>query len=183
MHAHVLRNMLNKKILNDNIGEVMGKRRVWLFAALLVILISLPSIGAIYLDVKEESFSISIDPKKSTAKPGDEVSFTIDIHANGGFNDSIALVLEVEALSHYEFYDLGYVDPPYPKQIQRSLTLPEEVPASVTAYGTITASSMDLVVTEEVQITIKSGNIIGDIIGWVLGIIQAIIDWFSSLFG
>ena len=75
------------------------------------------------------------------------------------------------------------MDPPYPKQFQYTVTLPEEVPASITAFGTLTASSMDHTVTEEVQITIKSGNIVGDIIGWIIGVFRAIGNWFSSLTG
>ena len=162
--------------------KILDNRRVWLLAAFIVFLIGLPSIGALYLDAKQASFSISVDPEKTTAKPGDEVSFIIDITASAGFNDSITLVLEVEALSYYDIYDLGIVDPPYPKQFQYTVTLPDEIPASVTAYGTITASSMDQTITEEVQITIKSGNIVGDIIGWILGVVQGIINWFSNLF-
>lgn len=111
------------------------------------------------------------------------MTFTIDITAGSGFTDSITLVLEVEALSYYDIFDLGSQDPPFPKQFQYVVTAPEEVPASITMFGTITASSMDHTVTEEIQIFIKSGNIVGDIFGLILGVFRAIGNWFSSLFG
>ena len=161
----------------------MDKRRVWLLSAVITFMLALPHVSALYLDPQQAPFSVNVDPEKTTAKPGDQVSFTIEITASSGFNESIALVLEVEAMSYYDIRDLGIVDPPYPKQFQHTVAIPEEVPASVTAYGTISASSLGQTATEEIEITIKSGNIVGDIIGWILGVIQAIISWFSNLLG
>jgi hypothetical protein len=161
----------------------MKTNRLWLLITFVVFLYALPCANALIVDAQQAPFSVSVDPEKTTAEPGDEVTYTIDITASSGFTDSITLVLEVEAPSYYDIRDLGILDPPYPKQFQYTVTLPEEVPASVTAFGTLTASSMDHTVTEEVQITIKSGNIVGDIIGWILGVLRAIGNWFSSLSG
>lgn len=161
----------------------MKTYRLWLLASFVVLLYAIPFANALYLDPQQAPFSISVDPEKTTAKPGDEVTFTIDITASSEFTDYITLVLEVEAPSYYDVRDLGILDPPYPKQFQFTVTLPEEVPASVTAFGTLTASSMDHTVTEGVQIKIQSGNIVGEIIGWIIGVLQAIGNWFSSLTG
>ncbi len=160
----------------------MNTSRVWLLSSI-VLLSALPFASALYPDPQQAPFSISVEPENTTAKPGDDVTFTIDITATSGFTDSITLILEVEALSYNDIFDLGIQDPPYPKHFQYTVTVPEEVPVSVTAYGTLTASSMGHTVTEEVQITIESGNIVGDIIGWILGVFRAIGDWLSSIFG
>ena len=156
--------------------------RIVILVSFFILFSCFSSVGAYYYDPQQAPFSIDVNPKKKTVKPGDEIIFTVDITADSGFNDYIAIVLEVEAMSYYDIYDFGYIEPPYPKQVQETITVPEEVPASVTVYGTITASSMEHTVIEEVQITIQSGNIIGQIIGWILGVIQGIISWFNNLF-
>ncbi len=48
------------------------------------------------------------------------------------------------------------------------------MPGDVTAYGTVSAYSGDHVVEEQVTLNIKSGGILGSIIGWVLSVLNSI---------
>jgi len=179
----ILSHILNIIWNSLEVWSFLKTNRPWLLVTFIILLYALPFANALIIDARQAPFSFRVSPKKPTAKPGDEVTFTIDITASSGFTDSITLVLEVEALSYYNIFDLGSQDPPFPKQFQYVVTVPEEVPASITMFGTLTASSMDHTVTEEVQIIIKSGNIVGNIVGLILGVFRAIGNWFSSLFG
>ena len=162
----------------------MKNVRLWFLASFTVILMMVPVVYAFYPEVHQQApFSISVDPKKKTVKAGDDVTYTIEISADAEFSESIYITLEVEALSYHDTYDLGSQDPPFPKEFQYTVPIPEDVPGSITIHGTITGSSMEHTVSEEVQVNIKSGNIIGDIVGWFLGILSAISNWISKLFG
>jgi hypothetical protein len=159
------------------------KKRILILVSFFILLSCLSSVNANYHDPQQAPFSIDVNPKKKTVQPGDEIAYTIDITADSTFNESIEIELHVQAPGYDDYYAFGIVEPPYPKKVEQSLKVPEDIPASVTVTGTIIASSMyGTPVTDEVEITIKSGNIIGDIIGWILGLIQAIINWFNNLF-
>jgi hypothetical protein len=158
------------------------KKRILILVSFFIFACCLSSVSAFFLDPQQAPFSIDVNPKKKTVKPGDEVTFTVDITADSTFNDYIEIELHVQAPAYDDYYYFGIIEPPYPKQVQETITVPEEVPASVKVHGTIYASSMYDTVTEEVEITIQSGNIIGQIIGWILGVIQSISNWFNNLF-
>ena len=124
-------------------------------------------------------FSISVDPITDTAFPAELKEYTITINANPGFTDSGYLELEISALSYNEMYNIGVFEPPYPAVIVYEFPVPEDVPGDVTAYGTITAFSGDFEAETEVTLMIKSGGILGSIIGWFLSMLNTIRNLFS----
>jgi hypothetical protein len=127
-------------------------------------------------------FTLSVEPKTTTKKPGDMMTYKITIDADSGFNEPISLDLFVTALTYEQYYALNTQEPPYPKVYEYTFMVPEEVPADVTAHGVITGYGGGYVVEEAVTLKISSGGILGSIIGWVLGILNAIRNIISNLF-
>ena len=124
-------------------------------------------------------YSITAEPEKTSAAPGDLKEYTITINAEPGFEDSIYLEVEITALTYNELYMIDVVDPPYPVEYNYVFEVPEDVPADVTATGIIRGISGDYVVEEEVTIDIKTGGLVGAIVGWILKILNAIRNFFS----
>ena len=124
-------------------------------------------------------YSISVEPETDTASPGEIKEFTIIITADPEFTDSGYIELEITALTYEETYYIGNFEPPYPAVIEYEFMVPEDIPGDVTAYGTVTAYSGDYVADTEVTLRIKSGGILGSIIGWVLSILNSIRQLFS----
>ena len=86
------------------------------------------------------SFTLIVTPVEVRAKPGDAILYVMAIEPMGGFDESVSLRLEVNALLLYrESFDLGDIDPPFPKTIEYRFVVPPEVPGGITVKGHITA--------------------------------------------
>jgi len=63
----------------------------------------------------------------------------MSIEPKGGFDQPVALRLDVNALFLYQnSFDLGSVNPPYPMTIEYLFTVPGDVPGGVTVKGVLT---------------------------------------------
>jgi len=127
-------------------------------------------------------FTISIEPKEMTANVGDEVTYSMSISADEGFNEPIYFELDISALGYQVTLDVGQQDPPYPKDFEYSFTLPSEIPIDVTAEGVMTATSGDYVVQETVKITIKQSGGAGGLIGWLIQMLAEFWNRIISIF-
>ena len=136
-------------------------------------------VSLIPLVYSQAPFTLQVEPETATASPGDLLDYTITINANQGFEDDVIIELEITALSYNEYYMIGEASPPYPAKYDYTFVVPEEIPGDVTAKGVIKASSGEHIVEKEVTLTIKSGGILGSIIGWILSILNAIRNFFS----
>ncbi len=98
------------------------------------------------------SFTLIVTPVEVRAKPGDAILYVMAIEPMGGFDESVSLRLEVNALLLYresfevnalllyrESFDLGDIDPPFPKTIEYRFVVPSEVPGGITVKGHLTA--------------------------------------------
>jgi len=103
-----------------------------------------------------------------SAKGGDEITFTLRIDAEEGFNGSIGLELEVAAFGYDAKFDIGTQKPPYPKEFEHTITMPSDIPVDVTAQGILRATSEEDVQEEYVEISIQSSGEGGGILGWLL---------------
>jgi len=85
------------------------------------------------------AFTLLVTPVEARAPPGGTVGYTMTIEPKGGFDDPINLRLTVSALALYrETFDLGTVDPPYPKVFEYRFIVPPDVPSGITVRGVLT---------------------------------------------
>jgi hypothetical protein len=98
------------------------------------------------------SFSLLVTPVEARAPPGGTILYTMTIEPKGGFDDRLSLRLDVNALLLYrESFDLGTIDPPYPRTVEYRFVVPADVPSGITVKGVLSAEgggssdSVDLV--------------------------------------
>ena len=149
------------------------KKTIMIFIIILFSFIAFPIVYA------QAPYTVSVEPETGEASPGDLKEYIITIEADPGFTDFVYIELEIIALTYNETYNIGTAEPPYPAEIIYNFPVPEDVPGDVTAYGTVSAYSGDHVVEEQVTLNIKSGGILGGIIGWVLSVLNSIRNFFS----
>jgi len=126
-------------------------------------------------------FSIDVEPNKLSAKGGDEITFSLRIDAEEGFNGSINIELEVTAMGYDATFDFGTQSPPYPKEFDYTITIPSDIPVEVTANGVLRAISGEMVREEYVEINIQSSG--GGILGWFLRGLSNLWKAILSIFG
>lgn len=81
-------------------------------------------------------FSLFVTPIEVRARPGEVVTYTLTIEPRGGFAAPVGLRLDASALFLFRnSYDLGMVDPPYPRTVQYPFVVPGELPAGITVRG------------------------------------------------
>ena len=86
------------------------------------------------------SFTLLVTPVEARAGPGDTIRYTLSIEPKGGFDQPVALRLDVSALFLYHnSFDLGTVSPPYPTTMEYSFTVPNDVPGGITVKGVLSA--------------------------------------------
>jgi len=126
-------------------------------------------------------FSIDVEPNKLSAKGGDEITFSLRIDAEEGFNGSINIELEVTAMGYDVTFDVGTQSPPYPKEFDYTITIPSDIPVDVTANGILRATSGEMIQEEYVEINIQSSG--GGILGWFLRGLSNLWKAILSIFG
>jgi hypothetical protein len=83
-------------------------------------------------------FTLFVTPVEVRARPGEVVTYTLTIEPRGGFAAPVALRLDASALFlFHNSYDLGVVDPPYPRTVQYPFVVPSELPAGITVRGVL----------------------------------------------
>ncbi|MBN1194680.1 MAG: hypothetical protein JXA08_04975 [Methanomicrobiaceae archaeon] len=83
------------------------------------------------------SFTFTVTPEETQASPGDRVEYRLDIIPEGGFAAPIVLKLEIRALFIGEQYDLGTLNPPYPRSQIYPFIIPDTLPSGITLEGTL----------------------------------------------
>ena len=85
------------------------------------------------------AFTLLVTPVEVRSPPGGTVVYMMTIEPKGGFDDPINLRLTVSALALYrQTFDLGTVDPPYPKVFEYRFIVPPDVPSGITVRGVLT---------------------------------------------
>ncbi|MFC1803999.1 hypothetical protein ACFL0D_08570 [Thermoproteota archaeon] len=145
----------------------------------LVILVFLLQISIAYA---QAPYEITVDPISASIAKDEVITYNIDITADPGFVDLIDITLEVSVLGATEYFNLGTAFGPYPMTFVQTLDVPEEVPAGVTINGKILATSGSYIVEEDVEIHIKGGNIITNILNAIIQTFRGIVRTISNLF-
>ncbi|NYT06220.1 MAG: hypothetical protein GKC04_07640 [Methanomicrobiales archaeon] len=95
-------------------------------------------------------FSLAVQPKEAEAAPGSSVAYTLTVQPEGGFNETITLVLDVQALFIRQQYDLGSLVPPFPRSLTYPLDVPGTLPPGITLEGTLRAEGGGIVREETI---------------------------------
>jgi hypothetical protein len=85
------------------------------------------------------SFTFSISPQTAQARPGQTLTYTMDILPVDGYNGTVHVTLVVSALFVTRDYDLGTYEPPYPRHIEYPMMVPGSIPSGITLEGKVTA--------------------------------------------
>ena len=85
-------------------------------------------------------FSLSVSPLSASARPGETLTYTLDIQGGEGITEPIHLSLTAKALFFSQTYDLGDLNPPFPQIITRDFQVPGNLPSGITVNGVITAT-------------------------------------------
>lgn len=104
------------------------------------------------------TFSITVTPSSSTARPGETVRHTLTVHPKGGFCAPIEVRVSATALGgvYREGRDLGTIAAPYPPLTYKAVTpaLPPFI-STATVDARVTASGGGTTRTERVQLVIR----------------------------
>jgi hypothetical protein len=98
------------------------------------------------------SFTLLVTPVEARSPPRGSVLYTLTIEPRGGFDAPITLRLDINALLLYrDSFDLGTIDPPFPRTFEYRFVVPGDVPSGTTVTGVLTGEgggytdSVDLV--------------------------------------
>jgi hypothetical protein len=85
------------------------------------------------------AFRLLVTPVEARVRPGDTIVYSLTVEPEGGFDEPVSLRLDVRALFLYqESFDLGTIDPPFPKTLDYRFVVPSEVPTGITVSGVLT---------------------------------------------
>jgi len=99
-------------------------------------------------------FSLSVSPKSASARPGDTLTYTLEILHGEGLTGSIRMSLTAKVLFVTRTYDLGTTDPPFPKNVTYDFKVPEYLPSGTTVNGVITATGGSQTESEDISLNI-----------------------------
>lgn len=99
-------------------------------------------------------FSLSVTPQTASARPGDKLTYTLNIGHGEGLTGPIRFSLAAKVLFFSQTYDLGTVDPPFPKSITYDFTVPGNLPSGVTVNGVITATGNGQTETQDIALNV-----------------------------
>jgi hypothetical protein len=86
------------------------------------------------------SFLMTVTPTNAHARPGDPVDCEVLITPLNGFDEPVALELEVDAGPVFRgTYNAGVMYPPYPRTYEYRVVVPSQAPAPLTVNGTLRA--------------------------------------------
>ena len=99
-------------------------------------------------------FTLSVTPQSSSARPGDKLTYTLNIQHGEGLTGPIHFSLAANVLFFSQTYDLGTVDPPFPKSITYDFMVPGNLPSGVTVNGVITATGNGQTETQDISLNV-----------------------------
>jgi hypothetical protein len=99
-------------------------------------------------------YSVSISPVSASARPGDTLVYTLNIAGGEGMTDPVHLSLTAGALFVSQTYDIGDVEPPFPKTLSYELTVPGNIPPGITIKGLLTATGGGQVQSQEITLMV-----------------------------
>jgi len=99
-------------------------------------------------------FSLSVTPQSASAKPGDTLTYSLDVLHGEGLTGPIHFSLAAKVLFFSQTYDLGTIDPPFPKNIRYDFTVPGNLPSGVTVNGVITATGNGQTESEDISLNV-----------------------------
>jgi hypothetical protein len=99
-------------------------------------------------------FSLLVTPQSASARPGDTLTYTLAIQHGEGLTGPIHFSLAAHVLFFSQTYDLGTVDPPFPKSIRYDFVVPGNLPSGVTVNGVVTATGDGQTETEEISLNV-----------------------------
>jgi len=144
------------------------------FYYLAFVLLSLVLFGTVLVSAQTAPYSFSATPVSAEGKPGDTVTYHITITANSGFNSPIDFTMDVGSLGYSQTMELGTYQGPYPKSFTYILTIPENVPAGITADVTVNGKSGTYLQQQNLKLKITGNG------GPLESIISAITDLINS---
>jgi hypothetical protein len=99
-------------------------------------------------------FSLSVTPQSASARPGDTLTYTLDIQHGEGLTGPVHFSLAAHVLFFSQTYDLGAIDPPFPKSIKYDFTVPGNLPSGVTVNGVVTATGNGQTESEDISLNV-----------------------------
>jgi hypothetical protein len=99
-------------------------------------------------------FSLLVTPQSTSARPGDTLTYTLNIQHGEGLTGPVHFSLAANVLFFSQTYDLGTIDPPFPKSITYDFTVPGNLPSGVTVNGVITATGNGQTETQEISLNV-----------------------------
>jgi hypothetical protein len=100
-------------------------------------------------------FTLAIEPQETEAEPGSGVAYRLSVVPEGGFNETLTLVLDVRALFVHQQYDLGSLFPPYPQSLIYRLEVPATLPSGITLEGTLRAEGGGIVHEADILLHVR----------------------------
>jgi hypothetical protein len=98
-------------------------------------------------------FTLKVSPTSASAKPGETLTYTLAIEGGEGITVPVHLTLTAGALFFSQTYDLGQIEPPFPRSVTYDFTVPSNVPSGITINGILTGSGNGQ--TSEAQIALN----------------------------
>jgi hypothetical protein len=95
-----------------------------------------------------------VTPQSASARPGDTLTYTLTIQHGEGLTGPIHFSLAAHVLFFSQTYDLGTVDPPFPKSIRYDFVVPGNLPSGVTVNGVVTATGGGQTETEDISLNV-----------------------------
>ncbi len=99
-------------------------------------------------------FSLMVTPQSASARPGDTLTYTLDIRHGEGLTEPIHFSLAAQVLFFSQTYDLGTIDPPFPKSLKYDFTVPGNLPSGVTVKGVITATGNGQTESQDISLNV-----------------------------
>ncbi|KQC05703.1 MAG: hypothetical protein APR53_02040 [Methanoculleus sp. SDB] len=100
-------------------------------------------------------FTLAIEPQETEAEPGSGIAYHLSVVPEGGFNETLTLVLDVRALFVTQRYDLGTLAPPYPQSLIYRLEVPATLPSGITLEGTLRAEGGGIVHEADILLHVR----------------------------
>jgi|GEM_PF-2340602 len=86
-------------------------------------------------------YLITVSPVYATAHPGTDLEYSLTITAAPDFQQPVHLMLQIDAVVTSLEFDLGRVDPPYPKTVVTTVPIPSYLPGGVDVSGQVVGTS------------------------------------------
>jgi hypothetical protein len=104
-------------------------------------------------------YVISVSPVETSAYAGEGIDYSLTIIADQIHQAPVFLSLEIDAVITSFQFDLGRIDPPYPKTVVRKVPIPSYFPGGVTVTGYIVGESAGIKERAVVYLTILGTDV------------------------